>query len=131
MIAYSASENYPRAGALTPPVSPRVSNQTLQDLRQFCIKADFDGFKKTLDSNSLGSDFHDPDIFYMPGVMVQAIKLGRTCFVKELLCRGLPLSPIYVYEALKVRAKDILGSLLENGWDINQPMGLMLPPILG
>lgn len=126
----SASENYPRAGKLTPPVPPRVSNQTLQNLKQSCIQTDFEGFKTTLGSSSLGSDSRDPNIFYMSGVMVQAIKLGRTCFVKELLRRGLPLSPLYVYEALKADAKGILGSLLENGWDINQPMCLMHPPIL-
>ncbi|KAJ5347037.1 uncharacterized protein N7506_000290 [Penicillium brevicompactum] len=62
--------------------------------------------------------------------MVQVIKTGRTCFVKELLRHGLPILPVYVYEATKAHAKGILGSFLENGWDINQPMGPMHPPIL-
>ncbi|KGO70384.1 hypothetical protein PITC_014970 [Penicillium italicum] len=64
--------------------------------------------------------------------MIQAIKLGRTCFVKELLRHEVPLLPIYVHEAIqtKTNAKDILQSLLENGWGLNQPMGPMHPPIL-
>lgn len=62
--------------------------------------------------------------------MVQAIKLGGLSFVRELLRRGLPLTPEYVYEAVKASGRNILAYFFENGWDINQPMDLMHPPIL-
>lgn len=130
MIAYSASENYPKAGSPTPPVSPQMPIQTLQELGQSCIQGDFERFRTSLDGSYIGSGSYDSNTFDLSGVMVQAIKLGRTCFVKELLRHGLPILPVYVYEAVKTNAKDVLESFLENGWDINQQMGPMHPPIL-
>ena len=44
--------------------------------------------------------------------------------------RNLPMSPIYVLEAVKAKAKDILTTFFTNAWDINKPMGAMEPPIL-
>lgn len=130
MIAYSASENYPIAESQTPPPPPHTPVQILEELRQFCSQGDFQKFKKTLDSSFIGLSPHHSTIFDLSVIMVQVIKTGRTCFVKELLRHGLPILPVYVYEATKAHAKGILGNFLENGWDINQPMGPMHPPIL-
>ncbi|KGO42211.1 hypothetical protein PEX1_025730 [Penicillium expansum] len=132
MIAYSASETYPQASITPPPVPSHAPIQALQELGQFCIQGDIESFTRTLNSSSIASILHDNNIVDLSGVMTQAIKLGRTCFVKELLRHEVPLFPIYISEAInaKENAKDILESLLENGWDINQPMGAMHPPIL-
>ena len=55
-------------------------------------------------------------------MMFQAIELGKTSFVKEVLCRGLPLSPEYVYEAVRACATlkgytRNIWILFESGWD--------------
>jgi hypothetical protein len=62
--------------------------------------------------------------------MVDSIRLNKVSLVKELLRCGMPISPTYVLEAVKAKAKDILTILFDNGWDINTQMGGMEPPIL-
>jgi hypothetical protein len=62
--------------------------------------------------------------------MIDAVKSNKICLVKELLRRNLPMSPIYVLEAVKAKAKDILSTFFTNAWDINKPMGGMDPPVL-
>ncbi|KAJ5399233.1 hypothetical protein N7465_009722, partial [Penicillium sp. CMV-2018d] len=115
-----------------PPVPSHAPIQALQDLEHFCIQGDLERFQSTLNGSSIGDSLHDSNIVKLSGVMIQAIKLGRTCFVKELLCHEVPLFPRYINEAIKTKAnaKDILEILFENGWDINHPMGAMDPPIL-
>lgn len=132
MIEYSACENYPKASITPPPVPSHAPIQALQDLEHFCIQGDLERFQSTLNGSSIGDSLHDSNIVNLSGVMIQAIKLGRTCFVKELLRHAVPLFPRYINEAIKTKAnaKDILEILFENGWDINHPMGAMDPPIL-
>lgn len=130
MIVYFASENYPRAGSLTPPIPTQMPVQLLQELGHSCIEGDLERFRRSLDTSFIGSDSHDSNTFHLSGVMSQAIKLGRTCFVKELLRHGLTILPAYAYEAIKTNQKDVLEVFLENGWDINQPMGPLHPPVL-
>lgn len=72
----------------------------------------------------------DCDIRNLSEVMVYAVRLNKVCLVQELLRRKLPMSPIYVFEAVKARAKDVLESFFHNGWDINKPMSRMDPPII-
>lgn len=72
----------------------------------------------------------DHDIRHLFGAMSYAICLNKVCITKELLRRGLPMSPIYVFEAVKARAKGVLEIFFDNGWDINRPMSQMEPPIL-
>ncbi|CAG8933220.1 unnamed protein product [Penicillium salamii] len=70
------------------------------------------------------------DIRHFYQVMLDAIKSNKVYLVKELLRCKMPVSPIYVLEAVKAKAKDILTAFFENGWDINTPMSGMDPPIL-
>ncbi|CAI7579169.1 unnamed protein product [Penicillium glandicola] len=132
MIAHSANETYPKASITPPPIPPHAPIQTLQELEQFCIQGDLERFQSLLNSSSIGASSHESNIVNLSGVMIQAIQLGRTCFVKELLRHEVPLFPLYIHEAIrtKTNAKDVLETILENGWDINRPMGLMDPPIL-
>ncbi|KAJ5163761.1 uncharacterized protein N7500_005591 [Penicillium coprophilum] len=127
MVVYTSNKTYPRA-SITPPIPP-YAIQALQELEQLCIQDDLERFKQTLNSSYISHGFN---IAYLSALMIQAIKLGRTCFVKELLRQKMLLSPLYIHEAIKTKenTKEILGSFLENGWDINQPMSRMDPPIL-
>ena len=53
--------------------------------------------------------------------MVDALKSNKIYLVKELLRRNLPVSPIYVLEAVKAKVKDILASFFITSWDFNKP----------
>ncbi|KGO74683.1 hypothetical protein PITC_082920 [Penicillium italicum] len=95
----------------------------------FCVSGDMQKFRETLDSSrSLSDEF---DICELSGIMIEAIKRNSTLFIKELLRRGMPVDPLYAFEAIKVKAKDALEALLDNGWDINQPISELKPPLLG
>jgi hypothetical protein len=63
--------------------------------------------------------------------MIEAIKRDDVQFIKELLDRGLPMDPLYALEAVNAKAKDALEVFLKNGWNINQPMSELKPPVLG
>lgn len=62
---------------------------------------------------------------------LEAVKRDDVQFIKELLDHGLPMNPLYALEAVNAKAKDSLEELLENDWDINQPMSKLKPPVLG
>ncbi|KAJ5374658.1 hypothetical protein N7517_006664 [Penicillium concentricum] len=70
------------------------------------------------------------DIRHFYEVMLGAIRSNKVYLVKELLRYKIPVSPIYILEAVKVKAKDILIAFFDNGWDINTPMSGIDPPIL-
>jgi hypothetical protein len=63
-------------------------------------------------------------------MIVEAIKRDDAELITELLCYGLPISYLYLEEAVKLKAKNILEAFFTNGWDINQPMGDLSPPLL-
>ena len=72
----------------------------------------------------------DCDIRHFYEVMIDAIRSNKVYLVNELLQHKMPVSPIYVLEAVKARAKTILTSFFNNGWDINTSMSRTDPPIL-
>lgn len=67
-------------------------------------------------------DFHS--------MIIEAIKRDDTELITELLGYGLPISRLYLEEAIKSKAKNTLEVFFINGWDINQPTGDLSPPIL-
>lgn len=50
----------------------------------------------------------DCNIHHLSGAMVDAIRSNKVYLVKELLRRKLPISPLYVFEAVKAKAKEVL-----------------------
>ncbi|RAH66088.1 ankyrin repeat domain-containing protein [Aspergillus aculeatinus CBS 121060] len=64
-------------------------------------------------------------------LLIEAIKLGGVQFITELFDCGLPMNPLYALEAVKVKGKDALEIFLQSGWDINQPISELEPPVLG
>jgi hypothetical protein len=64
-------------------------------------------------------------------IMVEAINQADVQFIKELLDHGLPMDPLYALEATSSKRKDALEVFLQNGWNINQPISEMKPPVLG
>ncbi|CEJ60620.1 hypothetical protein PMG11_09189 [Penicillium brasilianum] len=64
-------------------------------------------------------------------VMMEAIKLDNARFVSKLLFYGFPIQPCYALEATLRKAKGALTCYIEAGWDINEPVGEIKPPVLG
>lgn len=94
-----------------------------------CISGDIQKFREILDSQKASVESFDICDFY--AIMIEAIKRDNTQFIKELFDRGLPMEPLYALEAVKVKRTDTLKVFLQNGWDINQPMSELNPPVLG
>lgn len=64
-------------------------------------------------------------------VMMEAIKRDSAGFVSTLLSHGFPIQPCYALEATLHKAKGTLACYIEEGWDINEPVGQIRPPVLG
>lgn len=112
---------YPQIPTRTPPAA-------LEKLYASCVSGDIQKFREILDSQSSSSE--DFDICDLYAIMIEAIKLDDLHFIKELLGRGLPMDPLYALEAVKVNL-DALEAFLQNGWNINQPITDLKPPVLG
>lgn len=113
---------YPQIPTRTPPA-------TLEKMHASCVSGDIQKFREILDSQKASVESFDICDFY--AIMIEAIKRDNTQFIKELFDRGLPMDPPYALEAVKVKRTDTLKVFLQNGWDINQPMSELNPPVLG
>lgn len=63
--------------------------------------------------------------------MAEAIKRDDARFIKELLDRGLPMDTLYASQAVHAKAKNALEIFIAGGWDINEPISELRPPVLG
>lgn len=64
-------------------------------------------------------------------IMAEAIDRDDAKFIKELLDRGMPMHSSYASQAIRSKAKGALKSFIASGWDINQPISELKPPVLG
>lgn len=123
MSAHLILENGIPSRSETPPPIPKQMRSFVHRLREL---DDEQQLRELLD-NSLSDDC---EVRHLSGLMIDAIRSNKNFLVEELLRRNLPMSPIYVLEAVKAKAKDILTTFFTKAWDINKPMGRMDPPIL-
>jgi hypothetical protein len=107
----------------TPPPIPKQMRSFVHRLQEL----DDEQHLRELLDNGLSDDC---EVRHLSGLMIDAIRSNKNFLVEELLCRNLPMSPIYVLEAVKAKAKDILTTFVTNAWDINKPMRRMVPTIL-
>lgn len=112
-----------------PPIPARTPSATIDKLHDLCVHGDIQGFREILDLSISSPDCFDICDYH--AIMMEAIKQNNTQFIRELLGCGLPMDPVYALEAIKIKRKEILESFLEYGWDINQPISELKPPILG
>ncbi|CAG8885948.1 unnamed protein product [Penicillium egyptiacum] len=56
-------------------------------------------------------------------IMIEAIGRDEIQFIKALFCHSLPMNQLHALHATEAKAKNALQIFLDNGWDINQPMG--------
>ncbi|KAJ5454906.1 hypothetical protein N7530_012675 [Penicillium desertorum] len=123
MSAQDILEKGPSGRSETPPPVPRQMLSLIHRLEEL----DDDQQLRQLLDHSFSDDW---DVRHLSGVMIDAIRSNKIWLVQELLRRNLPMSPIYVLEAVKAKAKDILSTFFAKAWDINKPMGRMDPPLL-
>lgn len=116
------SSEHPQIPTRTPPA-------TLEKMCALCVSGDIQKFREILDSPSSSSEDFDIGDFY--AIMIEAIKRDNAQFIQELLHRGLPMDLLYALEAIKAKANDALKVFLQNGWDINQQISELGPPVLG
>ncbi|KAJ5737905.1 uncharacterized protein N7483_003030 [Penicillium malachiteum] len=99
-------------------------------MRSLCCDENLKDFQDTIDlllSNPQPEAF---DIVDLHDVMMEAIQQDREEFVSTLLFHGFPIQPPYTRKATLYKAKRVLGCFLKAGWDINEPVGVLEPPVL-
>lgn len=111
-----------------PQIPTRTPQATLEQCHASCVCGDIQKFREILDSQSSSSE--DFDICDFSEIMIEAITQGNVQFIKELLDRGLPMDRSYALEAVKIKRKDALEVFIQNGWNINEPMSELKPPVL-
>lgn len=63
-------------------------------------------------------------------VMLEALRRDNAEFATELFRHGLRISSFYALEAVRLKAKKVIAALIDNGWDINEPLSEIQPPVL-
>ena len=83
-----------------------------------------------LDSEFPASDHESFAEYNLSEVALNLIEQDATPFLIQLLNRGLHLNKYWALSAVRAKAKKTLETFIEHGWDINQPMSDLEPPIL-
>lgn len=100
-------------------------------MKSACVSRDLQKFSITFNSWLSGSPHEESNICDLDSVMLEALQLDHPEFVSELLRLGHPMHKDYALEAIKHKSRDILNIFLENGWNVNEPMSELKPPVLG
>ncbi|CAG8394471.1 unnamed protein product [Penicillium salamii] len=120
MSAYSITERCDMSRIRTPPPLPAKTLLIAHQLPEIGEQHLRELLDRSIRDGCNISHFYE--------VMVDAVRSNKVYLVKELLRCKMPVSLIYVLEAVKAKAKDILAVIFENRWDINMPMSGMDPP---
>jgi hypothetical protein len=112
------------------PIPCRTALATIENLRSLCVNGDLEGFQDVMASLVSNSQPEVFDIVDLHDVMVEAIQQDRVEIVSNLLFHGFPIKPSYTQKATACKAKGILECFLKAGWDINEPVDILRPPVL-
>ena len=105
------------------PIPCSTPTATIDKLYSLCAADDLDAFQAAMNSETF-------DIVDLHDVMMLAIQHDRVEFVSILLFHGLPIDASYTQKATVCKAKGVLECLIKAGWDINEPVGTLTPPVL-
>lgn len=105
------------------PIPGGTAATIIEKLRSLCADNNLQGFQNAM-------DFEVFDIVDLHDVMMEAIQLDRVEFVSILLYHGFPIKPSYTLKATVYKAKGVLECFLRAGWDINEPVDVLKPPML-
>lgn len=112
------------------PIPTRTPKETIEHLLSLCINDEHQEFAETMDRLSTSSPPGTFAVRELGDVMTEAIKQDNVKFASTLLSYGLPIAPYFGWQATLVKAKGILEFYISAGWDINQPVGVLQPPVL-
>ncbi|KAF7712530.1 Uncharacterized protein PECH_003069 [Penicillium ucsense] len=70
------------------------------------------------------------DVADLHDVMMEAIELDRVDFVSTLFFHGCLVKPFFAQKATLRKSTRVLECLLAAGWDINEPVDILIPPVL-
>lgn len=105
------------------PIPCGTATTIIEKLRSLCADNNFQGFQNAMYSEIFDiADLHD--------VMMEAIQLDRVEFVSILLSHGFLVKPAFARKATVRKAKRVLECFLRAGWDINEPVDVLIPPVL-
>lgn len=105
------------------PIPRGTAAVTIEKLRSLCADNNLPGFENAMYSENL-------DIADLHNVMMEAIQLDRVEFVSLLLSHGFQITPSYARKATVCKARRVLECFLRAGWDINEPVDVLIPPVL-
>lgn len=108
----------------------KTAPATIEKLRCLCADGNLKDFQDTLDSLLSKPQPEVFEIVDLHDVMMEAIQQDRVEFVSNLLFHGFPINPSYTFKATVCKAKGVLECFLKAGWDINEPVDVLNPPVL-
>ncbi|RHZ70278.1 hypothetical protein CDV55_100258 [Aspergillus turcosus] len=109
----------------------QTPTETIENLCSLCINDDLQTFQNTIKLLLARPKPEGFAIEELGKVMMEAIKQDNSGFVSTLLSHGFPIQPCYTLEATLHKAKGALACYIKEGWDINEPVGDIKPPVLG
>ncbi|KGO77177.1 hypothetical protein PITC_024190 [Penicillium italicum] len=112
------------------PIPCQTAAATIENLRSLCVDGSFEDFQDAIDSLLSDPQPEGFNIVDLHDVMMEAIQRDRLKFVSKLLFHGLPIKPSYTRKATVCKAKGVLECFLRAGWDINEPVDALTPPVL-
>lgn len=113
------------------PIIRKTPTETVELLRSLCNDDDLQAFRKTITQLLASAKTGDFAIEELGEVMVEATKRDNAGFVSTLLSHGFPIQSCYTLEATLHKANGALACYINEGWDINEPVGVTRPPVLG
>ncbi|KAJ0414379.1 ankyrin repeat protein [Aspergillus carlsbadensis] len=112
------------------PIPLQTPPETIELLRSLCIKDELNTFQETINLLLASAQPGGFAIEELGEVMFEAVKQDKAEFVSTLLSHGFSTIPCFPLEATLYRAKGALASYIEHGWDINEPLDEIRPPVL-
>ena len=113
------------------PIPLQTQRETIRLLRSLCINDNLQKFQETIKLLLASAKPGDFAIEELGEVMMEAIGHDKVGFVSTLLSHGFPIQTCYALEATLYKAKGVLSCYIKEGWDINEPVGQIKPPVLG
>lgn len=113
------------------PIPRQTQTETIELLRSLCVNDDLQTFQEMIKLLLASAKPGDFAIEELGEVMMEAIKQDNAGFVSTLLSHGFPIQPCYTLEATLHKAKGALACYIKEGWNINEPVGEIRPPVLG
>lgn len=105
------------------PIPCETPAVTIEKFHSLGANNDLQGFQSALNSEVF-------QIVDLHGVIMEAIQREQSEFVSALLIHGFTITPSYTRRATICKAKGVLERFLEAGWDINEPVDTLQPPVL-